>query len=431
MQYVAQKGTSDLQVAIFRSSLNEEDTGPTPASGAVKDPFPAIEDSLTSAGYSFGFVTEDVLLNSNAKSSVLTMKGGGRYTALIVPHEMNVSTDLVKAIEAFAAAKLPIVFIGGLPGENVSFKSMQQDRKNIAAGLHEISQASGAIQAANNAEAASRLLPIVPPQLRFTSGAVLPFVKRWIGATRLYLLTNPTGNTSSATVEFTEAASPELWDAWTGDVESAAFIRKDGYISIEVSLPPFGSELIAFGALRGHATAPVIPTETKRQNVGEAGWTVDAKGDSEKGIGIAEHVTMAKLSDWLDEPMLHTFSGRATYVTHISVSADDLKSTSRILLDLGEVKDAAEVKINSVAAAVLVVHPFTTDVRSLLHEGDNEIEVSVVNSLTNYVSTIQWPKNPANPMAHFPPISAGLLGPVFLEYQTLSKRELPHGRKLQ
>jgi hypothetical protein len=113
------------------------------------------------------------------------------------------------------------------------------------------------------------------------------------------------------------------------------------------------------------------------------------------------------------------------------VSADDLKSTSRILLDLGEVKDAAEVKINSVAAAVLVVHPFTTDVRSLLHEGDNEIEVSVVNSLTNYVSTIQWPKNPANPMAHFPPISAGLLGPVFLEYQTLSKRELPHGRKLQ
>ena len=71
------------------------------------------------------------------------------------------------------------------------------------------------------------------------------------------------------------------------------------------------------------------------------------------------------------------------------------------------------------------------DVRSLLHGGDNKIEVTVVNSLTNYVSTIQWPKNPVNPMAHFPPTSAGLLGPVFLEYQTLSKREFPHGRELQ
>jgi len=140
---------------------------------------------------------------------------------------------------------------------------------------------------------------------------------------------------------------------------------------------------------------------------------------------------MAKLTDWLDEPTLRTFSGRATYVTNISVSADDLKSANRVLLDLGEVKDAAEVKINGVAAAALMVHPFTTDVRSLLHEGENKIEVTVVNSLTNYVSTIRWPKNPVNPMAHFPPTSAGLLGPVYLEYQTLSKRDLPHGRELQ
>ncbi len=417
LQYIAQQGTSDLQVAIFRSSLNEEDTGPTPSTGLVKDPFPAIEDSLTSAGYSFGFVTEDVLLDSSAKNSLLTTKGGGRYAALLIPHETNVSTDMVKAIKAFATAKLPIVFIGGLPGANVSFKNMQQDRENIAAGLHEISQASGAIQVANNAEATSRLLPIVPSQLHFTSGTAQPFVKRSIGENRFYLLTNPTGNTSSATVEFTEAASPELWDAWTGDVEPVAFTLKDRHISIDISLPPFGSELIAFGASRRHATAPEILTETKRQNVGEAGWIVDAKGDSEKGIGIAEHVRMAKLTDWLDEPTLHTFSGRATYVTHISLSANDLKSSSRILLDLGEVKDAAEVKINGVAAAVLVVHPFTTDVRSLLHEGDNEIEVTVVNSLTNYASTIQWPNNPANPMGHFPPTSAGLLGPVVLEYQ--------------
>jgi hypothetical protein len=166
-------------------------------------------------------------------------------------------------------------------------------------------------------------------------------------------------------------------------------------------------------------------TQTKVQNVGEAGWDVDATGDSEKGIGIDLHVTMAKLTDWLNEPSMRTFSGRATYVTHITVSADDLKSANRIVLDLGEVKDAAEVKINGVAAAALVVHPFTTDVRSLLHEGDNEIEVTVVNSLTNYASTIQWPKNPANPIAHFPPISAGLLGPVLLEYQTESNPKAP------
>jgi hypothetical protein len=425
LQYIAQQGTSDLQVAIFRSSLNEEDTGPTPASGLVKDPFPAIEDSLTSAGYSFGFVSEEVLLGSSAKTSVLTTKGGGRYAALIIPHETSVSTELVRALKAFADARLPIVFVGGLPGENVSFKNMQQDRERVVAGLRDVSQAENAIQAADGTAAVSRLAPIVQPQLHFTSGSVLPFVKRSIGATRFYLLTNPTDKATGTTVEFAEGAAPELWDAWTGDVQQVAFRRESGHVSVDISLPPFGSELIAFNKahrVKAENTA-VSWTETKAQNFGEAGWTVEAVGNSEKGVGIDLHVNMAKLTDWLDEPTLRTFSGRATYVAQAPVSADDLKGAKRILLDLGELKDAAEVKINGVAAATLVVHPFSVDIRPLLHEGENEIQVTVVNSLTNYVSTIQWPNNPASQMGHFPPISAGLLGPVVLRYETNNARQ--------
>ena len=61
-------------------------------------------------------------------------------------------------------------------------------------------------------------------------------------------------------------------------------------------------------------------------------------------------------------------------------------------------KDAAEVKINGVTDATLLVHPFSVDIRSLLHAGDNEIQVTVVNSLTNYVSMIRWPKSPVSQM---------------------------------
>jgi len=427
LQYIAQQGTSDLQVAVFRSSLNEEDTGPTPASGLVKDPFPAIEDALTSAGFSFGFVTEDVLLGSSAKDSILTTKGGGRYAALVIPHETSVSPELVQAIGAFATAKLPIIFIGGMPGENVSFKNMQLDRERVAVGLRAVSKATSAIQAANGTEMALRLAPMVEPQLRFTSGAVLPFVKRSIGSTRFYLLTNSNDKATTTTVSFAEGAAPELWDPWTGDVQQVAFRRESGHVSVAISLPPFGSELLAFSKSRRDKTGipPVTWTRIKSQNVGEEGWTVDAVGNSEKGIGIDFNVKMAKLTDWLDDSTLRTFSGRATYSTHVSVSANDLKTAKRIHLDLGEVKDAAEVKINGVAAATLVVHPFSVDIRSLLHAGDNEIHVTVVNSLTNYVSTIQWPKNPVSQMGHFPPISAGLLGPVVLEYEASSSEWSP------
>jgi hypothetical protein len=425
LQSIAQQGTSDLQVAIFRSSLNEEDTGPTPATGLVKDPFLAIEDSLTSAGYSFGFVSEDVLLGSSARTSELTTKGGGRYAALMIPHETNVSPELVRTMKAFVAAKLPIIFIGGLPGENVSFKNMQEDRERVTAGLHELSRSMSVIQAANGKDAVSRLAATVSPQLHFTSGAVLPFVKRSIGTTHFYLLTNPSDKATSATVDFAEGGSPELWDPWAGDVQQVAFRRDSDHVSVDISLPEFGSELLAFN--KAHREKPGVAsvtwTEIKSEKVGESGWTVDAVGNSEKGIGVDLRVKMAKLTNWLDEPVLRTFSGRATYLTHVSVSADDLRSAKRILLDLGELKDAAEVKINGVAAATLVVHPFSVDIRSLLHGGDNEIQVTVVNSLTNYVSTIQWPKTPASQMGHFPPTSAGLLGPVELEYEASKSKQ--------
>ena len=141
LQYVTQQGTDDLQIAIFRSGLNEEDTGPTPAGGRVKDPFPAIEDKLTSTGYSFGFVNEDVLLASTVKDGRLTTKAGSHFSALMIPVETNVSPDLVKALTFFASAKVPIVFVGGLPGANVSFATQGKDRRAIASGLTDVAHA--------------------------------------------------------------------------------------------------------------------------------------------------------------------------------------------------------------------------------------------------------------------------------------------------
>lgn len=418
LQYIAQKGTSDLQIAIFRSGLNEEDTGPTPANGPVKDPFPAIEDGLTSAGLSFGFVNEATLLTAAAKNATLTTNGGGSYQALVVPHETNVSPEFVRLLQSFADAKVPIVFVGATPGYNVSFRNLKQDRDFVTSGLLQVAPA--VMQVADAAEAASRLAAVVRPQLRFTSGHALPFLKKTFGSTRFYFLTNPTDKETTTTVEFAEHHAPQIWDPWSGDVQESAFSRKDNHVDVEVSLPPFGSQLLAFSDATGSVVrlAPLTWTELKRQNIGDAGWIISAVGDSEKGVGVQLQVSMTKLIDWLDEPTLRTFSGKANYTTHVSISADDLRTAKRILLDLGEVKDIAEVKINGVSGGSLLVHPFAVDVRSLLHEGDNEVQVTVVNSLTNYVSTIQWPKAPVSFMGHFPPISAGLLGPVALKYET-------------
>lgn len=179
--------------------------------------------------------------------------------------------------------------------------------------------------------------------------------------------------------------------------------------------PAFGSELIAFNnASHIPLPAPAPWTELKRENIGARGWSVDAVGDSEQGAGVHPHLDMKELKDWLNVPELRTFSGTAAYTTHFSVSQDELNRAGRVVLDMGEVKDAADVKVNGVDAWQLVIQPFSLDIRPLLHSGDNVLKITVANSLTNYVSTVQFPKSPLDRIPNYPPLSSGLLGPVML-----------------
>lgn len=417
LQYIAQTGASDLQIAIFRSSLSQDDTGPWPASGLVPDPFPAIEKALTVAGLSFGFVNEDALLGGGATNGKLSTRGGGRYQALVIPHETNISPELVKKLESFANARVPIVFVAGSPGANVSFLTLQQDCEQVDAGLAEIERAPSSEMSSNPADAASRLATLIPPQVSFVSGDILPFLKKTIGTTRFYLLTNPNNRSANTVVEFNESAAPQVWDPWTGKASGTIFSRKSGRVRLSLALPAFGSELIAFdNSSRSPLPAPAQWTVLKRANIGARGWSVDAVGDSEKGVGVHLHLDMAELKDWLNVPELRTFSGRAAYTTHVSVSQHELNNAGRVILDLGAVKDAAEVRVNGVNAGQLVTPPFSLNIRPLLHSGDNALEIVVANPLSNYANTVQS-SDPLGGTPHFPPLSSGLLGPVVLEYE--------------
>ncbi len=418
LQYVAQRGKSHLQVAIYRSSLNQDDTGPSPAAGAFKDPYPAIEDTLTSSGYSFGFVNHDVLSGTVAKNGTLLTKGGGSYEALLIPHETTVSLGIARLIQRFAKARVPIIFLGGMPRENVSYNAQATEREQISETLFHLRSSPRAIQVSSN-QIAARLTVTIAPQLRFVTGEPMPFLKKTLGDTTFYFLTNPRNTAASATIEFAEQVAPEVWDPWMGTTQEIAFTRTGTHESTEIQLPPNGSELIGFSAVNRHMASPVASTwkELSHQSVGESGWSVTAFGNSELGAGIEIQENMAQLTDWLDDPQFRTFSGRATYTKHVTVSASDLTSAQRVLLDLGKVKDAAEVKINGSDAGMLIVQPFALDVRSLLHPGDNQIEVTVANTLTNYVSSLKGPAVSMYQTGHFEPVSDGLLGPVFLRYE--------------
>ena len=53
------------------------------------------------------------------------------------------------------------------------------------------------------------------------------------------------------------------------------------------------------------------------------------------------------------------------------------------MLQLGKVKNLAEVKVNGKSAGTVWKQPFEVDVTGLLNEGDNQLEIEVTNLWVN------------------------------------------------
>ena len=100
---------------------------------------------------------------------------------------------------------------------------------------------------------------------------------------------------------------------------------------------------------------------------------------------------------------------------------NSLDKNEKIILDLGEVKNLAEVFINGKSAGIVWKKPFVVNIASLLIKGGNTIEVKVVNSWVNRLVGDMQPgatKIGFTTMPLFkadsPLEPAGLLGPVQL-----------------
>jgi len=100
--------------------------------------------------------------------------------------------------------------------------------------------------------------------------------------------------------------------------------------------------------------------------------------------GAPEKVEINELKSWIkfDEPGIKYYSGTAIYVKSFSLTQKDIKGRL-LILDLGNVKEMASVKINGHQMQVMWSAPFRFDITPFVKAGTNELEVEVVNMWPN------------------------------------------------
>jgi hypothetical protein len=121
----------------------------------------------------------------------------------------------------------------------------------------------------------------------------------------------------------------------------------------------------------------------------EGPWNVSFQ----PGRGAPASVTLDKLISWSDsqDRGVKYFSGIGTYTKTIQASADWFKNRARLWIDLGEVKNLAEVTVNGKSLGVLLHAPYRMDLTSALKPGANQVTIKVINAWVNRLIGDQQP----------------------------------------
>jgi len=101
--------------------------------------------------------------------------------------------------------------------------------------------------------------------------------------------------------------------------------------------------------------------------------------------GAPAKVTLEKLISWPDhaDPGVKYFSGTATYAKEIEISADRFGADRTLWLNLGIVKNIAEVSLNGQSLGILWKPPFTVEITGAARLGKNKLEIKVTNLWPN------------------------------------------------
>ena len=183
---------------------------------------------------------------------------------------------------------------------------------------------------------------------------------------------------------------------------------------MQLDLQPLSSALIVFdpdSTESSPRSAPVARNQKRTEGIGSGGWKLAATGFVSSGKTATIRRDLPILIDWSLDRELRGFSGRGVYSTNFTLHRAD--AGERIILDLGNVRDVAEISVNGKPAATLLLRPYQVDITDLIQPGENALEISVTNALFNSMvlreSRTFRPGPTENPSGL---MSAGLIGPV-------------------
>jgi hypothetical protein len=373
------------------------------------------------AGYNFDYVNADALKNrlAAANGQITTTTGMSYRVLALDANSRHMPLAVLRKIRDLVSAGAAVV--GPKPIDSPSLADDQAEFQTIAGQLWGPGMGKGKVYGSQTIGEALADLGVAP-DFDYTKpqpDTSLFFVHRKISDGEIYWVDNTNRHVETLEASFrVNGKAPELWHADTGAIEPASYRIDGGRTIVPLRLEPNDAVFVVF---RGSSTAPSRtvpqPVETSLTTVTGA-WEVAFQANR----GAPAKITLGELSSWADnsDAGVKYFSGTGTYAKTIQAPADWFRTGAKLWLDLGDVKNLAEVSVNGKELGILWKTPFRVDVTSALKPGANTLQIEVTNLWVNRLVGDQQPdagKKYTYTAQQFyradsPLLPSGLLGPV-------------------
>ncbi len=410
-------------------------------------PFWKKDDPALPPHYDYDFVNADVLLHgATATAGKLRLASGMEYRLLVLPSDLHlISLPLLRGIHSLV--EQGAVLLGPKPAGSPSLADGANAKAEVekladdlwgsgvgAAECHTFGKGkvySGksiddVLAAENDAQDFSWSAPenvgqdVAYPLPGADSDEDLLFIHRTAGNRDIYFVSTQKHHAFDVKAAFrVTGKTPRLWHPDNGDTEPVSYSTEHGRTVVPLHFDAQGSVFVVFEG-SGAAPSRTVPRPqyAKIGDVG-GGWKVTFAPN----LGAPAEADFSSLTSWTEssDVGIKYFSGTAMYHKQLNAPPDWLKPGAKVVLDLGEVREFAELEVNGKpVGGILWKPPFRVDVTSALKPGPNELSIKVTNLWPNrMIGDLQPGVSRKYTWTDFRPfkadsplIESGLLGPV-------------------
>ncbi len=335
-------------------------------------------------GFDYDVITEEALLTrATVSEGRIVLPDGMSYRLLVLRNHDAISLPVLQKVQELIAAGATV--IGPRPKKSMSLAASDADIRAIAKDVWERPNVYSSISPRDYLSELG-----IRPDFEFDGKDAetnVDYIHRRDGTADIYFLSNRSPRDEEVSCTFRVVGKqPELWDPVSGQRQTVVnSSQQNDRTSLPVRLPPYGSLFVVFrNELDNETNAQRTLTLTMRQTL-ETQWEVTF----DPRWGGPGTVKLNELISWPEHPNegIKFYSGTAVYRTAFTLSDELTKRSlnSKFWLDLGKVRELAEVRVNGHQCGIVWTPPFRVDISDHIEPGENRLEIDVVNFWPNRI----------------------------------------------